>query len=46
MKDAMPEIEWIFGRMFWVCGFCNEPIREIKDTATADNKYNPNYCPH
>lgn len=40
-----PELEMIGVDLYWICGFCNDPIYKIKDTASADVKYCPNYCP-
>ena len=45
-KGIRPYIAKIWGDLHWICGYCNEAIRRIKDTTYSDVKYCPNFCPN
>ena len=46
-KDGIaPEVGNVRDSLWWICGYCNELISEIKDNEAADVRNNPDYCPH
>ena len=44
--EVEPYMAMLWDSMWWMCGYCNDPIREIRDTNTSGKEYNPNFCPH